>query len=130
MNPLRGEPLADIVGAKCPGCGAPVNFPEGMESCYCRYCGCQAIKPRVETHIHVHEGTGSVENYYALGKKAFDAMDLEGAIANLEKAQAIDMNVPHVNDLLKQAYIAMATRLFNEADEKERRLGTLGGLNL
>ena len=30
----------------CPGCGRPVTIPQGLDACFCTYCGARVERPQ------------------------------------------------------------------------------------
>ena len=46
--------MTKLIPAKCPSCGAELEFPEGMEVGHCMHCGGKVI---IDKEVHVHGQT-------------------------------------------------------------------------
>jgi DNA-directed RNA polymerase subunit RPC12/RpoP len=108
--------MAKLVPAVCPNCGAELELPEKLDRAFCTYCGKQIIISKTEKHYHV--GTGSVENLFELGRRAYTAHDFKGAIKHLEEALEIDAKHKKVNNLIKKAYYQYALKLIDLANKR------------
>jgi tetratricopeptide (TPR) repeat protein len=111
--------MADIIAAVCPKCGADLELPKDVSRAYCTYCGRKIILTKTE--VHHHTGTGSIDNYYELGKRAYDVGDFEGAIRHLEEGLELDPKHKEVNNLITQAYYGYAMQLLKQAEAKREQ---------
>jgi DNA-directed RNA polymerase subunit RPC12/RpoP len=64
--------MTKLIPAKCPSCGANLEFPEGMEMGHCMHCGAKVI---IDKEVHVHGQTaiacphcGGVGHFVCKGK--------------------------------------------------------------
>lgn len=46
--------MTKLIPAKCPSCGANLEFPEGMELGHCMHCGAKVI---IDKEVHIHGQT-------------------------------------------------------------------------